>query len=146
MPNEQRSTSADRELAAKIVTAYLRHNPLGADQIGTLISTVHQALGHLGEPAEVTIERTPAVSVRRSVHHDYVVCLECGQQGQTLRRHLATHGLTVEEYRARWNLSQEHPIVAPAYTERRSQLAKQRGLGRRRAPASSSLPRRSTSV
>ena len=139
MPNEQRFASADRELAAKIVTSYLRHNPLGADQIGTLISTVHQALERLGEPAEATVERMPAVSVRRSVHHDYVVCLECGQRGRTLRRHIKTHGLTVDEYRARWNLSQEHPIVAPAYKEKRSQLAKQLGLGRHRAPASSRL-------
>ncbi len=146
MPDEQRSASADRELATRIVTAYLRHNRLGADQIGVLISTVHQALGHLGEPTEAVIERTPAVSVRRSVHRDYVVCLECGHQGRTLKRHLATHGLTAEEYRARWNLSREHPMVAPAYRERRSQLAKQLGLGRRRAPASSNLPSSPASV
>jgi predicted transcriptional regulator len=109
MPNEQRSASADRELAAKIVTSYLRHNPLGADQIGTLISTVHQALGRLGEPAEAAIERAPAVPVKRSVHRDYVVCLECGYRGQILRRHLAVHNLSVDEYRARWDLSQELP-------------------------------------
>ena len=136
MPDEQQSASADRGLTAKIVTAYLRHNPLEAGQLGTLISTVHQALERLGEPAEAAIERTPAVPVNRSVHRDYVVCLECGQRGRTLRRHLATHDLTVEEYRARWNLSRLHPMVAPEYKERRSQLAKQLGLGRRRAAAS----------
>jgi predicted transcriptional regulator len=145
MLNEQRSAPADRELAAKIVTAYLRHNPLGADQIGTLISTVHQALGRLGEPTEAAIERAPAVPVRRSVHRDYVVCLECGYRGQILRRHLAVHNLSVDEYRARWDLSREHPIVAPAYKERRSQLAKQLGLGRRRAP-DSSMPSSPASV
>jgi predicted transcriptional regulator len=133
MPDEQRATSTEHELATRIVTAYLRHNRLGADQLATLISTVHQALERLGEPTESVIERTPAVPVRRSVHRDYVVCLECGQRGQTLRRHLATHDLTVEEYRIRWNLPREHPIVAPAYRERRSELAKKLGLGRRGA-------------
>jgi predicted transcriptional regulator len=133
MPDEQRSTSVDRELAARIVTAYLRHHRLAADQIGTLIATVHQALGRLGNATEAAIERTPAVPVRRSVQRDYVVCLECGQRGRTLRRHLATHDLTVEEYRARWHLPPEHPLVAPTYREKRSQLAKQLGLGRRQA-------------
>jgi predicted transcriptional regulator len=135
MPEERRSTSADRELAARIVAAYLRHNPLGAEQIGTLIATVHQALGSLGNAAEAAIERTPAVPVKRSVHRDYVICLECGQRGRMLRRHLATHDLTVEEYRARWKLPPEHPMVAPTYREKRSQLAKQLGLGRRAAAA-----------
>jgi predicted transcriptional regulator len=137
MSDEQPSASAGRELATRIVAAYLRHNPLGADELANLISIVHQALGRLGEPTEAAIERTPAVPVKRSVHRDYVVCLECGHRGRTLKRHLATHNLTAEEYRARWNLSREHPIVAPAYRERRSQLAKQLGLGRRQAAASS---------
>jgi predicted transcriptional regulator len=67
------------------------------------------------------------------VHRDYVVCLECGWRGQILRRHVATsHGLSVEQYRARWNLPRAHPLVAPGYSERRSGLAKQIGLGRRR--------------
>ena len=74
---------------------------------GTLISTVHQALAGLGkQPPETGGERTPAVPIRRSVHRDYVVCLECGWRGLMVRRHLATgHGLTVEQYRARWNLA-----------------------------------------
>ncbi len=96
--------------------------------------TVHQALTSLGKPAaEVNGERIPAVPIRRSVHRDYVVCLECGWRGQMLKRHVATgHGLTVEQYRARWNLSREHPITAPGYSEQRSSLAKQIGLGRGR--------------
>src|SRR3984893_16904711 len=77
------------------------------------------------------IERTPAVSIRQSVHRDYVVCLECGWRGQMLKRHVATgHGLSVDQYRARWNLPREHPMTAPGYSERRSSLAKQIGLGR----------------
>jgi hypothetical protein len=78
-------------------------------------------------------ERTPAVPIRRSVHRDYVVCLECGRRGQMLKQHLTTgHGLAVDQYRARWNLTRDHPMTAPGYSERRSGLAKQVGLGRGR--------------
>jgi len=138
MPEAQPSALLDRELAAKIVAAYVRCNQVGADQLGTLISTVHQALASLGKAvAELNEERTPAVPIRRSVHRDYVVCLECGWRGQMLRRHLMTsHGLSVDQYRARWNLPREHPITAPGYSERRSGLAKQIGLGRGRRPSS----------
>ena len=124
-------SSLGRGLTSRIVAAYVRQNQIGSDQIGTLISTVHQALTGLGKSAAVTEgERTPAVPIRRSFHRDYVVCLECGWHGQMLRRHLATgHGLSVDQYRARWNLSREHPITAPSYSERRSGLAKQIGLG-----------------
>jgi predicted transcriptional regulator len=141
MPEGPPSALIDRELAAKIVAAYVRCNQVGADQLGTLISTVHQALASLGKAvAEPDEERTPAVPIRRSVHRDYVVCLECGWRGQMLRRHLATgHGLTVDQYRARWNLTREHPMTAPGYSERRSGLAKQIGLGRGRGPSSQGL-------
>jgi predicted transcriptional regulator len=117
---------------AEIVAAYVRRNRITAEQLGTLISTVHQTLADLGKPAaEPVIEGTPAVSIRRSVQHDRVTCLECGWAGSMLRRHLGTlHGLTVEQYRARWNLPRDHAMVAPAYSERRSTMAKQIGLGR----------------
>ena len=132
MPDEQPSATLDRELTTNIVAAYVRRNQIGSDQLATLISTVHRALVGLGKAAtEAEVERTPAVPIRRSVHRDYVVCLECGWRAQMLRRHLATgHGLTVEQYRARWNLPREHALTAPAYSERRSGLAKQLGLGR----------------
>ncbi len=137
MPNEPLSPTLDRELTTNIVAAYVRCNQIGADQLPVLISTVHQALSSLGGPApEAGGERTPAVPIRRSVHRDYVVCLECGWHGKTLRRHLAAgHGLTVEQYRARWNLPRDHPMTAPSYSERRSGLAKQLGLGRGRGRA-----------
>jgi predicted transcriptional regulator len=137
MPDEPPSASHDRELTSTIVAAYVRRNQIGSDQLATLISTVHQALAGLGKPAaEVEIERTPAVPIRRSVHRDHVVCLECGWRGQMLRRHLATaHELTVEQYRARWKLTRDHPLTAPSYSERRSGFAKALGLGRsRRTP------------
>jgi predicted transcriptional regulator len=134
MPDEPPSPTLDRGLTTNIVAAYVRHNQIGADQLPIVISTVHQALAGLGKSkAEIEMERTPAVPIRRSVHQDYVVCLECGWRGKMLKRHLATgHGLTVEQYRARWKLPREHPMTAPAYSERRSGLAKQIGLGRGR--------------
>ena len=135
MPEEPPSKSLDRELTTKIVAAYVRRNQVGSDQLAALISTVHQAFAGLGKPvAEASVERTPAVPIRRSVHRDYVVCLECGWRGQMLKRHLATgHGLSVDQYRAHWNLSRDHLITAPGYSERRSGLAKQIGLGRSRS-------------
>ena len=134
MADEPPAASLDRELTANIVAAYVRRNQIGSDQLGTLISTVHQALSRLRKPAaETEPERTPAVPIRRSVHPDYVVCLECGWRGQMLRRHLVTgHGLSVDQYRGRWKLSRDHPLTAPGYSERRSSLAKQLGLGRGR--------------
>jgi predicted transcriptional regulator len=134
MPDETPSASVNRELTTKIVAAYVRRNQVASDQLATLISTVHQAFSGLGKSvAEVSADRTPAVPIRRSVHRDFVICLECGWRGQMLRRHVATgHGLSVEQYRARWNLPREHPLVAPGYSERRSGLAKQIGLGRGR--------------
>jgi predicted transcriptional regulator len=137
MPDEFPSPTPDLELTTNIVAAYVRRNQIGADQLPVLISTVHQALVGPGKRAtEANRERTPAVPIHRSVHRDYVVCLECGRRGQMIRRHLNTgHGLTVERYRARWNLSLDHPITAPSYSERRSGMPKQLGLGRgRRAP------------
>ena len=134
MPNELQSPTLDTELTTNIVAAYVRHNQIGADQLPVLISTVHLALVGVGRPAaETAIERTPAVTIRQSVHRDYVVCLDCGWRGLTLRRHLTSrHGLSVEQYRVRWTLPREHPITAPSYSERRSGLAKQIGLGRGR--------------
>ena len=121
----------DRQRTAQIVMAYLRHHKLSGDQVGTLILDVHQTLGRLGQAPEPEAERVPAVSIRRSVQQDAVTCIDCGWKGHMLRRHLATrHGLSPAEYRARWNLRPDHLLTAPGYSERRSALAKQLGLGR----------------
>jgi predicted transcriptional regulator len=142
MPDESPTASAHRELAVKVVSAYLRRNQIAADQVAILIVTVRRALASIGKPAaEAVVERTPAVSIRRSVHQDYVVCLDCGWKGQMLRRHLgAAHGLTDTEYRARWNLRANQPITALGYSERRSTLAKKLGLGQRGRAAATSPP------
>jgi predicted transcriptional regulator len=127
----------DQHLTAKIVGSYVRHHTLEAVQLSDLITTVHRALGELGQPNHPEELRTPAVSVRRSVHQDYVVCLDCGYRGKTLRRHIsARHGLSRDEYLKRWGLQNDHRLTAPAYSERRSMLAKEVGLGRKpKAPA-----------
>jgi predicted transcriptional regulator len=130
-------------LTAKIVGSYLQHHTVGASQLPDLITSVHRGLSEVGRPSPPEELPTPAVSVRQSVRHDYVVCLDCGYQGQTLRRHISSqHGLSRDEYLRRWGLQPHHPLTAPAYSERRSALAKQLGLGRKpnAEAASASMP------
>jgi len=122
-------------LTAKIVRGYVRHHRLGPDQLPDLIASIHQALGQLGQQVQPPEVLTPAVSIRQSVRHDYVACLDCGYRGKTLRRHIGIrHGLTGDQYRQRWGLRSDHPLTAPAYSEQRSTLAKELGLGRKSTP------------
>ena len=126
------SKDGHRPLTAKIVGSYLRHHKVGASQLPDLIAIVHRSLGGLGQQPPVEEVLTPAVSVRQSVRPDYVVCLDCGYRGKTLRRHISSrHGLSRAEYLRRWGLQPDHPLTAPAYSEHRSTLAKQLGLGRK---------------
>ena len=119
-------------LTAKIVKSYVVQHWVRPEQFSDLITSVNQALGQLGQPVALEEVLVPAVSVRRSVHQDYVVCLDCGYRGKTLRRHISTrHGLSRDEYRKRWGLRSDHPLTAPAYTERRSTMAKALGFGRK---------------
>jgi predicted transcriptional regulator len=119
-------------LTAIIVKGYVVQHRVRPDQISDLITSVNHALGQLGQPVQPEEILTPAVSVRRSVHQDYVVCLDCGYRGKTLRRHISTrHGLSRDEYLKRWGLRSDHPLTAPAYSERRSTMAKALGLGRK---------------
>ena len=97
-------------LTAKIVGSYLRHNTVGASELPDLIATVHRSLRELGQQAPVEEVLTPAVSVRQSVRPDYVVCLDCGYRGKTLRRHISSrHGLNRAEYLRRWGLQPDTP-------------------------------------
>jgi predicted transcriptional regulator len=114
----------DQTLVAKVVSSYVRKNRLSPADMPALISTVYQSLVELRKPPEPELP-TPAVSIRRSVTRDYVVCLQCGWQGLSLRRHIRErHGLSDDEYRTRWKLRLHHALVAPAYSERRSEIAK----------------------
>jgi predicted transcriptional regulator len=136
MPEDQPSKAVDLGLAAKVVTAYVSRNQIASGELPALIQTIYQSLQQLGKSVEPIAERTPAVSIRRSVHRDYVICLDCGWRGHMLRRHLMTrHGLSAEQYRARWSLRPEHQLTAPEYSERRSAMAKRLGLGRGRQAA-----------
>ena len=133
------SKDSNRLLTAKVVGSYLRHHIVGASQLPDLITTVYRSLGELGQQPLADEALTPAVSVRQSVRHDYVVCLDCGYRGKTLRRHISSrHGLSGEEYRRRWGLRPDHPLTAPAYSEHRSTLAKQLGLGHK--PTAAATP------
>ena len=113
---------------ATIVSSYVLRHAVRPEQLPDLITTVHHALGNLGQLVQAEEVLTPAVSVRRSVHHDYVVCMDCGYRGQTLRRHISTrHSMSRDAYLKRWGLRSNHPLTAPAYSERRSTLAKALG-------------------
>ena len=126
--------AVDPHLTAKIVRSYFRHHTVGTGEVSSLITSVHRALDQLGQPSQPEEVLTPAVSVRQSVRHDYVVCLDCGYRGKTLRRHIAArHGLNRDDYLKRWGLKRDHPLTAPSYTERRSMMAKELGLGHKAA-------------
>ena len=142
MVQENGAQKVDRSLVAHIVQGYVAKHTVAIDQLASLITTVHQALSGLDTAPPLAAKAlTPAVPIRRSVQRDHVVCLECGFRAQILRRHLRVqHGLEVAEYRARWNLSQDHPVTAPGYSERRSAMSKQLGLGRQPIPAPAPPP------
>ena len=124
------------ELTAEIVAAYVSNHVVPVAELSTLIGDVHAALNNTGTPAPVAVaveKPKPAVSVRKSVQDDQITCLECGGNFKSLKRHLMTHHtLSPEEYRDKWELPVDYPMVAPAYAEARSRLAKEMGLGQRR--------------
>jgi predicted transcriptional regulator len=133
MSDDTTSRSGGLGPVTKIIASYVGNHTLAADQLSALIISVDQAIRHLGMPVQQQPLRLPAVSIKRSVQHTHVVCLECGFRGKTLRRHLGTkHGLQIAEYLRRWKLPSDHPLTAPAYSEQRSAMAKQLGLGRKR--------------
>lgn len=136
MTEANKDSSADLliELTAEIVAAYVSNNSVAANDLPNVISQVHAALGGATMPLEEIVEKPkPAVSVRRSIQNDYLICLEDGQKFKSLKRHLMTHyGLTPEQYREKWELPADYPMVAPAYAEARSRLAKEMGLGQKR--------------
>lgn len=120
-------------LTSDIVAAHVSNNNVDVADVPVLITNVYQALSGLDGAAEPEEERPePAVSVRASVKKDHIVCLEDGKKMKMLKRHLMTeHGMTPEEYRQRWDLPSDYPMVAPAYAETRRDLAKKIGLGRK---------------
>jgi predicted transcriptional regulator len=140
MAEDSGSPNVNPHLVAEIVSNYVAKNSIAVDQLGGLIATVHQTLSSLGTntaaPTQTPEKLTPALPIRRSVQPDRVACLECGFRGKILRRYLrVAHGLEPAAYRARWRLPSDHPLTAPDYAAHRSVLARQLGLGRKRAEA-----------
>jgi MucR family transcriptional regulator, transcriptional regulator of exopolysaccharide biosynthesis len=133
--NENSSGASYIELTASIVSAYVSNNPVAAQDLSTLINQVHAALTRVssgqGEAASEPLK--PAVSVKKSITADYIVCLEDGKKFKSLKRHLRTqYNMTPDQYREKWSLPPDYPMVAPNYAIARSELAKQMGLGQQR--------------
>ena len=121
------------ELTTRIVSAYVSNNSLVAGDIPALISEVHAALARTAKPADSVTPRPelkPAIAIKKSVTPDHIICLECGKPSKSLKRHLRTsYDLSPEQYRERWELPHDYPMVAPNYAQARSRLAKEMGLG-----------------
>lgn len=130
------------EHASRIVAAYVGRNRVDVADVPNLIQVVHAALAGLGTTPTVSTERpTPAVPIKRSVTDEHIVCLDCGHQMQMLKRHLhTTHRLTPDQYRARWGLAPDYPLLARGYSATRSSLAKKHGLGVRGRPEAVAEP------
>ena len=127
-------------MAADIAAAYVSNNTLTAEQLPEVIRTVHQTLSSVGQgDTGNEIKADPAVPVRRSITPDYIVCLEDGKKLKMLKRHLrSAYDLSPDDYRAKWGLPADYPIVAPNYAKQRSEFAKKIGLGQKRRPGSQS--------
>ncbi|MBV1702159.1 MAG: MucR family transcriptional regulator [Hyphomicrobiales bacterium] len=124
------------ELAADVVSAYVSNNSVPMSDLPSLLEDIHAAFARLavGAPVPVAVEpQKPAVMPKKSISNDYLICLEDGKKFKSLKRHLRTHyNLSPEEYREKWNLGADYPMVAPNYAKARSQLAKEMGLGQQR--------------
>ena len=128
-------------LTAEIVSAYLSQNSSSARDLPEVIASVHAALSKLDAPLEPAPEPlVPPVPIKKTIGPDYIISLEDGRRYKTLKRHLAGHGLTPQQYRERWGLPSDYPMVAPDYAAQRSTIARQLGLGRKRDAAASGSP------
>ncbi|GBR01493.1 MucR family transcriptional regulator [Acetobacter oeni] len=139
--SESKPVSPLLELTAEIVSAHVANNSFAADGLPALIRDVYAALEAAGQAVPEPEKLQPAVPIKRSVFPDYIVCLEDGKKLKMLKRHLqSAYGMTPDQYRERWGLPSDYPMVAPNYAERRSTLAREIGLGRKisatAAPAS----------
>ncbi len=127
-----------QSLTARVVAAYVGNNSVPVHDLPTLINSVQAAFRNLGEdkPTQAKAELVPAVAIKKSVTPEFIVCLEDGKKLKMLKRHLKTvYDMTPDEYRAKWGLPAEYPMVAPNYAKARSEMATKLGLGRKRAAA-----------
>ena len=131
------------ELAAELVASFVSHNSVPKSELPDLIQTVHDRLKQIeaGPQTAQAEPKTPAVSIRKSITSDFLICLDDGRRFKSLRRHLATLGMTPEQYREKWGLPKDYPMVAPKYAAARSALAKKIGLGQIRKKPNNSRAR-----
>ncbi len=129
----QAIAAANARITSNIVQAYVSHNAVSRTDLPALISEVYGAVTNMAQPAAPPEpERKPAIDPKKSIGHNSITCIECGYKGRSLKRHLRTaHNLSPEAYRERWRLPLDFPLVDPAYSETRSKLAKDNGLGKK---------------
>jgi predicted transcriptional regulator len=148
MANSGSASSNKLSLSANIVAAYVSRNSVTPSGLPALIESIHLALTNLGAAvavpeAEVLV---PVVPIRKSVTPGFLICLDDGKKFKSLKRHLASHGMTPDQYRAKWNLPKDYPMTAPDYAAKRSVLAKSIGLGQRRKDTAKRKPGRTSKV
>lgn len=125
------STGEILEFASDIVSAYVSNNSIQTGELPTLIRDVHATLATLGNGHDAARSKKPAVSIKNSITDEFLICLEDGKKFKSLKRHLRSkYGLSPEEYREKWGLPYDYPMVAPSYARKRSALAKEMGLGK----------------
>jgi len=129
--NETASSGAILEFASDIVSAYVSNNAIQSNELPELIRDVHATLATLGNGHDPAPAKKPAVSIKNSITDEFLICLEDGKKFKSLKRHLRSkYGLSPEEYREKWGLPYDYPMVAPSYARKRSELAKEMGLGK----------------
>jgi predicted transcriptional regulator len=128
----QSANEAILSLVVQIVSAHVQHNRMASEELPGFIQQIYKALHAVGSEGATQDRPAPSVPVKKSIFDDHVICLDCGKKLKMLKRHLMTdHSMTPEQYRERWNLGREYPLVAPEYASKRSALAKKIGLGRK---------------
>jgi predicted transcriptional regulator len=143
MPTSGSDTDYLVSLAAEVVAAFVSHNSVPVAELPVLIGSVHAALagieaGKTNPVSQAPGPLTPAVSVRKSISPDYLICLDDGRRFKSLKRHIGQLGMTPDQYRAKWGLPSDYPMVAPNYAATRSALAKKSGLGQQRGKTAKS--------
>ena len=139
--NNSQDASMLVELTSEVISAYVSNNPVSTNELPSLIREVHNAFQGIGDKSMTMGKgnQTPAVNPKKSVFRDYIICLEDGKKFKSLKRHLRSHfDMSPEEYRAKWGLGLDYPMVAPSYSEKRSSLAREKGLGRKKGSRNNS--------
>lgn len=131
--DQDKTPSADSrliDLTADIVSAYVANNELPSVELPDLIQMVHTSLQTLSRPSDPSVKKAPAVAIKKSITDDFLICLEDGKKFKSLKRHLRSkYDMSPDEYREKWHLPADYPMVAPSYARQRSELAKKMGLG-----------------